>query len=146
MRLCACVHLAINLTAPQGGLDDVEQSIRQAFALPHPPPGLFAGRTHVPVWQRGKRQKQTHRQPEASCTSSAASESRRGREREGARWPLNVRLLNMGCTMSRRVGEKWSRAAKTPSVLVCFLTSFKQLPHETSSFTASSASFKWNSV
>lgn len=134
--LCVCAHLAINLTAAQGGLDDVEQSVRQAFALPHPPAGLFASRTHVPVWQGGKRQKQTHRQPEASAHRQP---------------PVCVRAVEGGiCTVAFKcqtikhgmhdesVGRGgWRCAAKTPSALVCFLTSLKQLPDETSSLATS---------
>lgn len=47
-------YLAVNLAAPQGGLDDVEQSVRQALTLPHPPAGLLAGRTHIPVGRRAQ--------------------------------------------------------------------------------------------
>ena len=59
-RLHVCEsYLAVNLTAPQSRLDDIEQSICQALTLPHPPPGLLPCRTHVPVTHT-QRHTQTH--------------------------------------------------------------------------------------
>lgn len=55
--VCICVYvhyLAVNLAAPQSGLDDIEQSVSQTLALPHPPTGFLTCRAHVPVKHRNR--------------------------------------------------------------------------------------------
>lgn len=53
--ICVYVHyLAVNLAAPQSGLDDIEQSVSQTLALPHPPTGFLTCRAHIPVKQTNR--------------------------------------------------------------------------------------------
>lgn len=47
-------NLAVDLAAPQRGLDDVEQRVREALALPHAPPRLLSRRADVPVTEGAK--------------------------------------------------------------------------------------------
>lgn len=42
-------HLAVDLAAAQRGLNDIEQSICQSVALPHPTSRLLTCRAYIPV-------------------------------------------------------------------------------------------------
>lgn len=46
-------NLAIDLAAPECGLDHVEQGIGEALALPHPSAGFLSGRADIPAKREG---------------------------------------------------------------------------------------------
>lgn len=52
-------HLAVDLVAAQGGLNDVKQRVCQAVALPHPASRLLTCRANIPVTHTHKEKTHT---------------------------------------------------------------------------------------